>query len=326
MVNVIGTAIMGILLLGGCLAPAPIEKTLDRVFSMKGVGIDIPQQDFTDMKNAGISVIATEWGMEQDTETAGAFLDKAQRAGLKVVMDGGFSYTAWGFTDDDWDQLPTGKRPVWQKERVQAWIGALKDHPAIYAWDISNEFGENLPSGVAAANSDWPATMISIDQLKQARADVLAIDSTRPIHARMYGWDVGKMPPHIQAMLENKIADLISLNLYSNYVSEGQLQWPDVIADAGEYFVGSIKQKAPGTRVWMSLPAFEYLNIFRRPTVADLERDIEGALKISDLDGVSFFCWGPVNQWDSKSDWYLPKSGADLWQVIRQSINQAQQK
>jgi len=269
MVNVIVAAMMGILLLNGCLATAPIEKTPDRVFSMKGVGIDIPQQDFTDMKNAGISVITTEWGMEQDIGKVREFLDGAQKAGLKVIVDGGFSYTAWGFTDDDWDQLPAGKKPVWQKERVQAWINALKAHPAIYAWDISNEFGENLPGGVAAANSDWTATMISIDQLKEAKADVLASDSTRPVHARMYGWDIGKMPPHIQAMLENKIADLISLNLYSNYLSEGELQWPDVIADAGEYFVQSIKQKAPGTRVWVSLPAFEYLNIFRRPTVGD---------------------------------------------------------
>jgi hypothetical protein len=320
------TAIMGVLLFGSCLVQVPVEKSPDRVFSMKGVGIDIPQQDFTDMKNAGISVIATEWGMEQDIGKVGEFLDSAQKAGLKVIMDGGFSYTAWGFTDDDWEELPAEKKPVWQKERVQAWIRALKDHPAIYAWDISNEFGENLPSGVAAANSAWPDTMISIDQLKQAKTDVLAIDSTRPIHARMYGWDVGKMPPHIQAMLENKIADLISLNLYSNYVSEGELQWPDVIADAGEYFVESIKQKAPNTHVWMSLPAFEYLNIFQRPTAGDLERDIKGAMKIPNLDGVSFFCWGPVNQWDSKSDWYLPKSGADLWLIIKQGINQAQQK
>jgi len=313
-------AMVGVLMLGSCLAPVPVEKPPDRVFSMKGVGIDIPQQDFTDMKNAGISVLATEWGMEQSTEKAREFLDKAHKAGLKVVMDGGFSYTAWGFNDDDWEQLPEGKRPVWQKERIQAWIRALKDHPAIYAWDISNEFGENLPSGVAAVNSSWPESMITTDQLKQARADVLAVDDTRPIHARMYGWDVDKMPPHVQAMLENKIADLISLNLYSNYLDKVQLQWPTVIADAGEYFVESIKQKAPGTKVWISLSAFEYPNIFQRPTAAELERDIIGSLKISGLDGISFFCWGPVDQWDSKSNWYLPQSGADLWQVIRQSI------
>lgn len=316
---------MGVLLFGSCVVPLPPEKPPDRVFSMKGVGIDIPPEDFAAMKNAGISVLATEWGMEQDKGKARSFLDKAQKAGLKVVVDGGFSYTAWGFNDDDWEHLPAGKKPVWQKDRVQAWVRALKDHAAIYAWDISNEFGENLPSGFAAANSSWPESMITTDQLKQAKADVLAVDDTRPIHARMYGWDIGKMPPHVQAMLENRIADLISLNLYSNYCSEGELQWPDVIADAGEYFVASIRQKAPATQVWMSLPAFEYLNVFRRPTAADLERDIKGAFKISNLDGVSFFCWGPVSEWDSKSDWYLPQSGADLWQVIRQNIKQSKE-
>ena len=287
---------------------------------MKGVGIDLPQQDFIDMKDAGIEVISTEWGMEQRVGMARAFLDQAQSAGLKVIMDGGFSSRAWGFTDSDWQRLPEGKRPVWQKERVQGWINALKDHPAIYAWDISNEFGENLPSGAGAGCPDWPNSRLTIEQLKQARADVLEADPTRPIHARMYGGDKGEFPDHVKAMLDNKIADIISLNLYSNYLANNKLQWPTVIADAGAFFVNAIKKRQPEVKVWMSISAFEYPKQFQRTTAASLERDIDEAVKIQELDGVSFFCWGPVDQWDMKSDWYLPKSGPDLWTVIKNKI------
>ena len=81
---------------------------------------------------------------------------------------------------------------------MQNWIKAIKDHPAIYAWDICNEFGENLPSGAGMQNSDWPKSMITTDQLRQARADVLAVDDTRPIHVRMYEWDSDEMPHSYQ--------------------------------------------------------------------------------------------------------------------------------
>ena len=306
-------------------APPPQETRPQRTFSMKGVGIDLPQQDFIAMKNAGIDVLATEWGMEEDVSEARTFLDQAEAAGLKVVVDGGFSAGAWGFTDSDWEKLPKGKRPVWQKEKVQKWIRALKDHPAIMAWDICNEFGENLPSGAGAGCPDWPNGRINTGQLKQAKADVLEVDPTRPIHARMYGWDIGDMPLHVSSLLENRIADIISLNLYSNYLAKGKLQWPDVIKDGGAYFVDSIKTKAPGTKVWLSIGAFEYLKIFQRPTPAGLARDLKYALQINGLDGISFFCWGPVNQWDDRCSWYLPDTGADLWGIIQREIRQARQ-
>lgn len=264
--------------------------------------------------------MSTEWGMEQDANKTRKFLDQAYKAGLKVVMDGGFSARAWGFSSDDWDHLPKGKHPVWQKERVQSWIRSLKDHPAIYAWDICNEFGENLPSGAGAGGPDWPASMITIEQLAQAKADVLAADPTRPILVRMYEWDFDNVPTHVKALLSNKIAGIISLNLYSNYLYKGKVQWPDIIRDAGSLCVQTIKKEAPGTTIWLSVAAFEYLNAFQRPTSASLERDVWEALLIPDLDGISFFCWGPVNQWDAKSSWYLPKSGADLWKIIQQDM------
>ena len=287
------------------------------IYTMKGVGINLPQSDFEEMRKAGITILGTEWGMEASVEKARAFLDQADRAGLKVVMDGGFSYTAWGFTNDDWDNLPRGKHPVWQKEKVQAWVKSLKDHPAIYAWDISNEFGENLPSGAGMPGSDWPKGRLTNEQLVQARADVLAADPSRPVHLRMYGWDIDRMPAHYSAVLTGRVADIISLNLYSNYLFKGKPQWPTVMQDAAEYYVENIKKLSPRTAVWVSVGAFEYHDLFQRPTPADLKRDLIYLSDISELDGISFFCWGPVDQWDETCDWYLPKSGPDLWDAIQ---------
>ncbi len=272
------------------------------------------------MKEAGIGFISTEWGMEEGVKSARKFLDKAQAVGLNVIMDGGFSYMAWGFNDDDWDTLPPGKKPVWQKKKVQEWVRALKDHPAIAAWDICNEFGENLPSGAGVKGSDWPAGMITFEQIRQAKADVLEADPSRPIHIRMYGWDMGKMPGHVKTVLQDRIADIISLNLYSNYMEKGRVVWPDVIKEAGSFYVSTIKKAAPGTIIWMSLAAFEYPSIFKRPAPSELERDFKYAVQIKELDGISYFCWGPVEQWDPEAKWYLPRDGADLWDAVKKEI------
>jgi len=294
------------------------------IYTMKGVGIDLPPDDFADMKKAGIEILGTEWGMEESIVRVRAFLDQAEKAGLKVVIDGGFSYTAWGFTDDDWDDLPPGKHPVWQKERVQKWVDALKDHPAIYAWDICNEFGENLPSGAGIRGSDWPRGRITLEQIKQAKADIQAIDPTRPFHLRMYGWNTEKMEPHINALLSSGIIDIISLNLYSNYLEKGRLEWPGVIQDAGQYYVDKIKELSPKTKVWLSIAAFEYPGIFQRPTNFSLIRDLKSATRIKNLDGISFFCWGPVSQWDDKCNWYLPQTGTDIWDIIKRYLKDPQ--
>lgn len=288
-----------------------------KTFIMKGVGIDIPQGDFVKIKNAGINVLTTEWGMEVTISRAKAFLDKANATGLKVVMDGGFSYTAWGFTNDDWDNLPRGKRPVWQKDRVQNWVKALKDHPAVFGWDICNEYGENLPSGAAAKKSEWPKTAISLEQLKQARNDVLEIDPSKPILIRTYEWDLDEPPFGLHRPFEAGLAEILMLNLYSNYLENNKLQWPTVVKDVGDKCVKIIKAKDPNAKIWVSLSAFEEPGIFKKPTTANLTRDIEETFKIPSIDGIGFFEWGPSY---GEKRWYLPETGADLWEVIQRNI------
>lgn len=284
---------------------------------MKGVGIDIPPADFTKIKNAGIEILTTEWGMEKDITKVKNFLDKAQAAGLKVVMDGGFSYTAWGFVDDDLDNLPRGKRPVWQKERVQSWVKALKDHPAVFAWDICNEYGENLPSGAAAKNSEWPRTANTLEQLRQARNNVLQIDPRKPIIIRTYEWELAEPPFGVHRPFEAGIAEIVMLNLYSNYLENNKLQWPDIIEDVGAKCVKVIKATDSNARIWVSVSAFEQPPIFKKPTAANLTGDIEETLKIPDVDAIAFFAWGPSQE---DKPWYLPQTGPELWEAIKRNI------
>ncbi len=326
------------LLAVGCFnntPPAPPEATgtpgssgtnkTPLVFSMKGVALNIIDDDFSALSAAGIDVITTEWGMEADINVVKAFLDKARSANLKVVLDGGFSDTAWGFVGSDWGNLPEGKRPVWQKEKVQNWVKELKDYPAVYGWDICNEYGENFPSGAGAKNSKYPETAITIEQLKQARADVLEIDPGKPILIRMNHQYFEDKFGGIDRYFESGIADIVMLNLYSNYLNNGQEQWPNVIEDIAQSDVDVLKTRDLAIKVWICLAAFEEKGIFQKPPAVDLLRDIDNTLKVNSLDGIGFFCWGPISGSDVDKIWYLPRTGANLWSVIQSTIKDYKQ-
>jgi hypothetical protein len=319
--NIRITSILVLLLLQVCILTSCWPHM---TFVMKGVDINIPLNDYVEMKVSGIKILTTEWGMERDPMAVEKFLDRAHAAGLKVVLDGGFSYTACGFTDDDWEELPRDKYPVWQKERVQKWIGALKDHPAVYAWDICNEFGENIPSGSHSKNSQWPDTRITLKQLLQSRADVLEMDPDKPLLVRMYSWDLEGIHSLNNEVIRAGIADIVMLNFYSNQMVGGKLTWPTAIIDSAQDHVNMVKKLAPDAEVWVAVATFEQSGVFQKPTEESLSRDIKDVLALENIDGVAFFAWGPIPGWDPENDWYLPETGADLWRVIKKSIKESE--
>jgi len=287
---------------------------------MKGVNIDIPQEDFGTMRAAGIDILTTQWGMEKSLEKTKAFLDKAEAVGLKVVLDGGFSNIAWGFSDGDWDNLPEGKRPVWQREKVQSWVGALRNHPAVFGWDISNEAGLNFPCGDEAESPEWPDSAITLQQLKQARADVLEIDPDKPILIRMAPWDLSKPPFQVDNPFDAGIADIVMLNVYSNWAKDNEVQFPNIIQESAGEYIRAIKAYDPDAKIWLAMAAFKEPNLFQRPTASDLTRDIRSTLKLPYITGIAFFQWGPAKLRDTGENWYLPETGADLWDVIQHHI------
>ena len=213
-------AIMMVVFFTSCVPatqkPSPqdngIPKSADRMtYSMKGVGIKLPQTDFVEMKNAAIALLATEWGMEEDVSKTRAFLDQAQAAGLKVVVDGGLTYTAWGFTDDDWDNYPRAKDRFGKSSASRTGLKPSKTIRLYMLGTSSNELGKICPVAPIFKNSDWPKSMITEEQLKQAKADILEVDNSRPIHARMYEWDCSHMPSHVKPCLITELPILSHL-------------------------------------------------------------------------------------------------------------------
>jgi hypothetical protein len=203
---------------------------------------------------------------------------------------------------------------------VQEWVQALKDHPAVYAWDICNEFGENIPSGSYSKNSKWPDTRITLEQLLKVRADVLEIDPDKPLLIRMYSWDLDDIHSLNNEVIKAGIADIVMLNFYSNYLMGGELAWPTALSDAAEDHINMVKKLSPNVEVWIAVAAFEQPGLFQKPTKEELSRDIQDVLALEDVDGVAFYAWGPISGWDTMNDWYLPETGADLWEVIKKSI------
>lgn len=298
---------------------SPTGEAKKIIWHMKGVDIDVSLEDMKRIKRAGIDVLTTEWGMEEEVTKARVFLDRAHTAGLKVVMDGGFSEAAWGFDVDK--GIAKDQTPVWQEARVKEWMNALKDHPAIFGWDISNEDGENFTNGYGSPL--WPLkSSLTIEQLRKASATVRATDPKHHVLLRMHYWDPSPNPFGPGNWFAKGIADIVMLNLYSNFAEDKKTpNLPNMIQEEGQRHVDDVLRIDPDAKIWIALAAFEGETgggYFLRPNVKDLRRDIRAVKKLSGVAGIGLLEWGP-NLY-TKPYWYLPRSGRDLWRVIQREI------
>lgn len=280
------------------------------IWVMKDLSLDVTSEELKQIKDAGFDIVSTSWGVEQDPLEARKFFDNAEQVGLKVITDAGFSYYAWGYTDEDWLALKA-KPPVWQKELVQNWVKTLKDHPAIYAWDISNEAGENFPTAKLGLHDVHDS--ITLEQLRQATEDVLEIDSTRPLLIRMHPWDISKPSFWKDNPFEKGLADIVMLNIYSNFVHDGKSN-PNLIDEFGQFNVDEILSVDPDTKVWFALAVFEEEPTFKRPTPDELRNDIQTSLRLDNVEGIGFYRWSHSNFGEMTS---LTEIYPDLWDTIK---------
>jgi len=283
------------------------DAAAKKIWHLKFVPADVGDQDLDMIAVAGFTVIATEDGVNDiSPEEMRQILDRVQAHNLKMIVDGGFSAGAWGYRDDGAD--PSDQKPVWQKEKMTKWLQTLKNHPAIYGWDISNEAGENLPNG--------DRFKISLTDLKEAKETVRAIDQNRPIVIRMHYWDeydgdFGEKNPFAK-----DLADIVMLNLYSNYSADGTMPLlPEMIADSAQKLTDKILAVDPNIKIWLSLAAFADPPMFLKPTEKDLNRDLAVAVKIKKIDSLGFFGWG-----DREYPWSLPRDGENLSATITSFI------
>lgn len=277
------------------------------VWSMKLVNEDVTDTDLNQIASLGIGVIEGEWGMAEATPTELVkLLDRLQTRNLKFVMNFADD-AAWA---DGGDTGATAHPPTWQIAPVQTYITAIKNHPALYGYDISNEAGENL--------SGSQKILTTTAQLEAAAHSVRELDTTHPILMRMHYWDEEDGDFTAKNPFAAGIADIVMLNLYSNYSANGKYSdLPTMLADSGQTLVDKIVARDPSVEVWISLASFRDQPLFIRPSAPDLRRDIAGALQLRRVAGISFFGWGPERYPEVAPGWYLPRDGQDLLEVIR---------
>lgn len=285
------------------------------IWVMKDLSLDTTLDELELIKSSGFEVITTSWGVEQDVNRARNFLDNAESVGLKVVMDAGFSYYAWGFTDEDW-QTSTAKKPVWQKGLIQNWVSNLKDHPAIYGWDISNEAGENFPKSKSPDLHDVHYAL-TLGQISKAKNDVIEVDPTRPIFIRMHPWDTN-LPSFDDANpFAKNLADVVMLNVYSNFIHDGSSN-SELIKNSGQYYIDEIKNRDPDVKIWFALASFEELPLFKKPTPEELRNDIAVSKSLDGVDSIGFYLWSVPSQYGEESN--LPEAYPDLWNTIKSEL------
>ena len=269
-----------------------------RLLHMKLVDREISDSELKRIKGLGFSVLNGEWGMDaMPAEQLLALLDRMQAHGLRFIVN--FSDgAAWGYAPGV--VPPPEQAPRWQGERVKAYLAQIVHHPAIYAYDISNEAGENLPNGARIR--------ITLDQMRQAVKDVRAVDGKRPILVRMRYWDDEDGDFNWRNPFGPGIADIVMLNLYSNYSLDGErVLLPNMVGDSAQQLMNKILAVDGGVRIWISLATFADPPSFLKPAVTDVRRDTLSASALPEVESIGFFGWGSPSR-----AWYLPRDGADL--------------
>lgn len=279
----------------------------------------LTREDFQAIKDAGFDVIEGNFDICASDADVRFFLDSAGSVGLKVILNAGAGEAEWGYPCDG--AFDPGMVPTWQRERVRTWVEAWKNHPALYAWDTSDEDGGTFPfsTGGIKPDPDWESKYaLSVEQLQEAYRDVTSFDPAHPVMIRMNGWYFYDYPDNFFRpgnAFGNDVADIVMVNAYSN-VDE---YIPDFVttvllrATRAIYAIDSDVRIIPALGVWDEPPIWE------KPTEAKLVNDFNQAQKAENLVGIAFFKYGARGG----RDWYLPdaaRGDPKLWQTIRELI------
>ncbi len=266
------------------------------VYYIKDIPKNITPAELDIIQACGFDIVTTEWGIDDmDYDQLKALMDELEKRDLKIVLDAGFSKGAW---------FRLGERLIWDKNKVLDYVAQFKNHPALFGWDISNEAGENFLQNGERTN---------LSQLKRASQYVRRADAKHPIIMRMHYWDeydgdFGYDNPFTQGL-----ADIVMLNLYSNYSSNGKtVDLPNMVFDASQKLINKIKEVDPQVDIWLALSAFQAKPHFVAVGASQLESEIKFASTLREVEAIGFFGWG-----DKNKNWYLPQDGKELIQAIK---------
>ncbi len=145
----------------------------------------------------------------------------------------------------------------------------------------------------------------------------MEIDSTRPLLIRMHPWDTSQPSFGKDNPFEKGLADIVMLNIYSNFVHEGKTN-PNLIDELGQFNVNEILAEDSDAKVWLSLAVFEEEPLFKRPSSNDLKNDIQISLRLDNVEGIGFYLWSQHSNSGEISS--LPEIYPDLWATIKIEI------
>lgn len=289
-------------------------------WSMKLVNEDISDKELDEIASLGITLLSGEWGIDEATpEEMLDLLDRTYARGMQWIINL-TEGAAWGYVEDGSD--PSNQGPEWQRSKITTYVNAIKHHPGIYGYDISNEAGENLPNGTLSYNTFGDVDdgyRITLAQMKEASDHIRSIAPGKPIMLRMHYWDEYDGTDFDERNPFGKgIADIVMLNLYSNYSDNRKTPaLPNMIEDDGQKLVDKILGVDPDAEVWIALGTFQEFPLFIAPSTSDLKRDIEASLELEGITNIGFFGWGPERYPNEKPSYTLQQGLKELKTVIQ---------
>lgn len=205
--RVLSWMMCGLLLLGAPLAQAAVDgpsqvKIVNeqgayrllvdgKPFFIKGGG---GREHLDELAARGGNAVRT-WSVEEDPAKMRAFLDEAQRLGLKVAVGIAVGNERHGFNYDDEAAVAA------QLQRIRGEVEAWKDHPAVLMWVAGNELNLHYEN-----QKVWTAIGQIADMIHQ-------VDPNHPVMTTLAGFD----KPLIDQIKQRAASlDLIGIQLYGN--------------------------------------------------------------------------------------------------------------
>jgi hypothetical protein len=272
----------------------------------------LTETDFKRMQDGGINVIEGNFDICAIDTDVKYFLDQSQKHNIRVVLNAGAGEAEWGYACDE-DPYPTMQEPEWQSEKVVTWVKKWKDHPALYAWDTSNEAGSVFPNASWRNDQNTPipsAFYLDAGQLQTAYRDVKAADPDHPVMIRMNGWffyDNDHDFFREGNPFAKGVADIVMINVYSNVED----YYSDFVTTVMTRAISSTQKIDPHVTYIASLGIWNEPPLWRLPTDKQFENDLRQISELNTPVGLSFFKYGAED-----SEWYLPTDAPYLWSAI----------
>ncbi|MBP6913678.1 MAG: hypothetical protein KBC00_03650 [Candidatus Levybacteria bacterium] len=263
----------------------------------------ITDNDFSILKNAKVDIIEGNFDICEEEKDVLYFLDRAHQYNLKVILPAGAGEAEWGY-ECDLENYPEDQKPQWQSEKVTSFINKFKNHPALYAWDTSNEAGSVLPN----ADGKHYLTLL---QLQDSYKDVKNTDPNHPVLIRMNGWFFYDYTNNFFRQgnpFGKNVADIVMINAYSNVDD----YYPDFVTTVAQRSISEIEKIDKNIQFIIALGAWSEPPLWTFPSMENFDKDISQVKKLGTKIDIAFFKYGANN-----SGWYLPQNAPFLWKKIK---------